>query len=140
MEMAYNTRFNINAMTADSKVNQALDCKVAREASFTRKSSVTVQAENIFINALENNCVQGVVPSLSPDNPKPPQRFINSVKKDAQASITLRELERSLEHVENLKTDYSLNIYQYWHTLLHTLNNQVNRSLTDKLLVSLFFK
>ena len=48
-------------------VNSVLDCMIQRESQFTRKKSVTVQAESIFQTVRNRHTVCGEIPGTTPD-------------------------------------------------------------------------
>ena len=49
-------------MKGDESVNYILDCRVERESDWTRKSSVTVRAEEVYAECLNQNTVGGIIP------------------------------------------------------------------------------
>ena len=51
-------------LKSDDLVKHALDCRIEREAQFTRKQSVTVLAENTFQKSLRWNTVQAEIPEF----------------------------------------------------------------------------
>ena len=55
-------------LKGDNMVNMVLDCKISRESQYTRKHSVTVQAEEIFQSAKNRNTVCGEIPGTTPEN------------------------------------------------------------------------
>ena len=56
-------------LRGDYKVNLALDNRLERESNYTRKKSITVEAETIYNRALNYNMVQGEIPGTTPENP-----------------------------------------------------------------------
>ena len=94
-------------LKGDSTVNAVLDCKVHIELQFTRKHSVTVQAEQTFQSVKNRNTVSGEIPGTTPENIRlyvaeddgtesvvilpgeggdiaPPLSFVNEVKQDVK--------------------------------------------------------
>ena len=101
-------------LKGDRKVNLALDNRLARESNYTRKKSITVQAEQNYLSAFGRNTVQGEIPGTTPEltNPtltlpeaedmgpditllameqeedlSPPEKFINEVKMEAKSKV-----------------------------------------------------
>ena len=65
----------------DKIVNHALGNKLAREAQFTRKKSITVKSQQTYIEAIRMNTVGGEIPTF-PDEKwdKEKETFINKLK------------------------------------------------------------
>ena len=57
-------------LKGDDRVNMVLDCKISRKSQYTRKYSVTIQAEEIFQSARNMNTVSGEIPGTTPGNIK----------------------------------------------------------------------
>ena len=64
---AHCTTHAATRLKGDSKVNQVLDNKLERESNFTRKKSITVEAESVYRFALNLNMVQGEIPGMTPE-------------------------------------------------------------------------
>ena len=109
----------------DSTVNAVLDCKVHPESQFTRKHSVTVQAEQTFQSVKNRNAVSGEIPGTTPENVRlhvaeddgtesvlilpgeggdiaPPLSFVNEVKQDVKCCVLMEANEHSLDHIQSL--------------------------------------
>jgi hypothetical protein len=112
-------------LKGDNTVNSVLDCKVKRESQFTRKHSVTVQAEQTYQSVKNRNTVLGEIPGTTPDNIRinvteddgtervltlpgdggdvaPPLAFVNDVKQDVKTCVLMEANEHSLEHIQTL--------------------------------------
>ena len=53
-------------LKADRRVNLALDNRLELECNYTRKKTITVEAENIYKSAFNLNTVQGGIPGTTP--------------------------------------------------------------------------
>ena len=104
-------------LKGDEKVNLILDNRIQRESNFTRKKSITVEAETIYNFALNMNLVQGEIPGTTPlpiemesdiqvinqfGSLNPPAKFVSEVKSDIKAKISSDESEKHYEHVKSL--------------------------------------
>ena len=111
-------------LKADQKVNIALDNRLDRECNYTRRKSITFEAENTFKSAFNLNTVQGEVPGSTPEIPgltiselgvedpvltlsppeniQPTEKFINEVKSDAKSKVLVHENQNILDHVNTL--------------------------------------
>ena len=103
-------------LKGDDRVNVAIDNKIARELQYTRKKSVTVYAESVYTTAFNDNCVQGVIPGTTPENPPEgellptepvpdlpiPDQFITAVKKDVKTTVLVEDNTNIFEHVQTL--------------------------------------
>ena len=64
-------------LKGDYKVNLALDNRLERESNYTRKKSITVEAEAIYNRALNYNMVQGEIPGTTPENESRPNPVLS---------------------------------------------------------------
>ena len=78
-------------LRGDLRVNAIIDNRLLRESDYVRKQSVTVRSEAVYQQALNYNCVQGKVPTVSSESPVPPQEFVDEIKKDVKISVTFDE-------------------------------------------------
>ena len=89
------------------------------ESNYTRKRSITVEAEHVDERALNYNCVQGEIPGTTPETltlpndqtltiseagaPNLPSiEFISEVKEDARIQVISEANQTILEHVQTL--------------------------------------
>ena len=112
-------------LKVDDRVNMVLDCKIIRESQYTRKHSVTIQAEEIFQSARNMNTVAGEIPGTTPENIRvtvpgeegeettlilpgegenmpPPHQFLNDVKNHVKTQVLMEDNEASLTHIKDL--------------------------------------
>ena len=110
-------------LKGDYKVNLALDNRLERESNYTRKKSITVEAEAIYNRALNYNMVQGEIPGTTPENESrpnpvlseefnltlsapepldPPAKFISEVKAEVKSQVLSAANQSILEHVQTL--------------------------------------
>ena len=115
-------------LKGDSRVNLALDNRLARESNYTRKQSITVESEKFYRSAFGRNTVQGEIPGTTPENVQlsqdpvnlsfteeicqtpapsptclePPTKFINDVKLDVKAMVSVEQNEATFNHVRTL--------------------------------------
>ena len=84
-------------LKSDMTVNHALDSCVHREGQFTRKQSVTVEAEGIFTQSLNMNTVQSEIPEFVAS-----ALFRSEVKNSAKAQARSQLFVANTEHVSKL--------------------------------------
>ena len=112
-------------LKGDDRVNMVLDCKISRESQYTRKHSVTIQADEIFQSARNMNTVSGEIPGSTPENIRvrvpgeegeettlilpgegehmpPPPQFISEVKNHVKTQVLMVNNEASLTHIKDL--------------------------------------
>ena len=119
---AHTVSHTCTRLKGDRKVNLMLANRLLRESSYSRKSSVTVEAEEIFKSAFGRNTVQGEIPGTTPEQTEtgltlsvqgeegleleltlldpgnmedlsPPKKFIEDVKLEAKTQVLVKESE-----------------------------------------------
>ena len=75
-------------LVGDSSVNNAINCTLNREGSWSIKKSTTVKCETTFVHYVDKNRVGGEVPSFSGDQAaKVTNKFNTAVKTTAIAHV-----------------------------------------------------
>ena len=87
----------------DTSVNNAINCTVARESSWSTKQSTTVNCESTFLQALHLNSVNGEVPEFTGNQATKLQRkFNDNVKINEKEHIDMKHRDQCMEKLKSL--------------------------------------
>ena len=90
-------------LVGDSSVNNAINCTLNREGSWSTKKSTTVECEATFTQAVHVNTVGGEVPEFTgPQAASLANKFNNNVKNAAKAHIDKQHEEQCKEKLKTL--------------------------------------
>ena len=90
-------------LQGDSVVNNAIECTLEREGSWTNKKSTVVQCEAVYMNAKHVNTVQGVTTAFTGESAANLQRqFNNTVKNTATKHMETAHDNTCVEKVKSL--------------------------------------
>ena len=86
----------------ETNVNLCLDNAIERESQYTRKISTTIKSQCIYEKALNLNCQDGILPSVSSDASN---RYKNKLLSDIKTSVkSISQLEYSENQNQHLST------------------------------------
>jgi hypothetical protein len=90
-------------LQGDEAVNNAIDCTLEREGSWTTKKSTAVECEDLFVSAQHLNTVDDEVPTFTGENAKKLQcQFNTKVRDTVKTHIKGKHNETCLEKVKSL--------------------------------------
>ena len=90
-------------LKGDSLVNHALNNKIDREKSWTRKHSIAVFAENQFNEAERMNSIENVRPYFENEKwAEQKKKYQNKIKQDIQFNLRYENEKTLFNHVKNL--------------------------------------
>ena len=106
---AHNTTHARTRLQDDLRVNQLIDHRLLREASYTRGQDTTTQAEEVYRDALHLNTVNGQVPAYTGDNAKQlAWKFNNTIKEQVKKATREQVQAEVVEHAEGLLVQGSM--------------------------------
>jgi acetolactate synthase small subunit len=91
-------------LKGDESVNNAINCTLERESSWTTKKSTTVECEATFRHAVHLNTAQDEIPQYTGEQAaKLQHNFNNSVKNTAKTHIEMAHTEKTQNKVKSLE-------------------------------------
>ena len=90
-------------LQGDSSVNNAVNCTLERESSWSTKKSTTVECETTLLNALQINTGSSEIPNIiGEQDPRLKSQFNNTIKKSVKTHIESEHREQSQLKADSL--------------------------------------
>ena len=90
-------------LQGDATVNNAVNCTLNREGSWTSKKSTTVECEATFLHSMQINSVNGEVPQFTGDQATSlTRKFNNNVKSSVKNHLDKQHKERCDDKLKSL--------------------------------------
>ena len=90
-------------LKGDLIVNNALNVSISRESEYTHKKSTVSEAEMTYTHALQENTIEGIIPTFTGDQAiQLKGKFDNKIKNCVKKSLITNDREKWRVHVKNL--------------------------------------